>query len=83
MLNPLFGATERAEEDLLLCPDLITNETQVVPILEHSKSGELFYVLELKGEQADTNIAAGKKRKLTPTFSPEAVPRRKRAQPQE
>lgn len=47
-LNPLFVATENAENKLLMCPDLITNETQIKPILEHARDQVLFYVLELK-----------------------------------
>lgn len=48
MKNPLYAATEKAEEDLLLCPDLITNATQVVPLNSHAGANGLFYVLELR-----------------------------------
>jgi hypothetical protein len=67
MLNPLYAATENAEEDLLLCPDLITNKTQVLPILQHAKSDPLFYVLELRAEFLPDRVArAGRGRKLAP-----------------
>lgn len=47
-LNPLYVATENAEEALLLCPDLITNATQLVHMIQHSQGEGLFYVLELR-----------------------------------
>lgn len=44
--NPLFAATENVTEELLRCPDNLTNETQMKPLLSHSSRP--FYVLELK-----------------------------------
>jgi hypothetical protein len=73
-LNPLYAATDRAEEALLLCPDLITNTTQVLPILQHSRDGALFYVLELKPvsqHSSPTSNDAGKKRSRAAAGSPE------------
>jgi len=46
-MNPLFLATEQVEDKLLMCPDALTNVTQLRPILEFSN--EPFYVLELRG----------------------------------
>ncbi len=34
--NPLFAATERVEDELLRCPDKLTNETQLRPLLAFS-----------------------------------------------
>ena len=36
--NPLFMATETVEDKLLLCPDKLTNDTQMRPLLEHSNT---------------------------------------------
>lgn len=36
--NPLFMATEKVEDKLLLCPDKLTNDTQMRPLLEHSNT---------------------------------------------
>jgi hypothetical protein len=47
-LNPLYVATENAEDELLMCPDLITNKTQTIPLKNHAGSNSLFYVLELR-----------------------------------
>jgi hypothetical protein len=44
--NPLYLATEDVEEELLQCPDSLTNETQIRPFLNYSKFP--FYVLQLK-----------------------------------
>lgn len=44
--NPLFLATEDVEEQLLLCPDNLTNKTQIKPLL--ANSSQPFYVLTLK-----------------------------------
>jgi hypothetical protein len=88
MLNPLYAATENAEEDLLLCPDLITNKTQVLPILQHAKSDPLFYVLELRAEfLPDRTVSAGRgsgKRKATvEASSPTVAPRKRKPAPLE
>lgn len=66
-LNPLYVATDRAEEDLLLCPDLITNETQVLPILEHARDGALFYVLQLKPSAELGSLASSPTEKTSGT----------------
>ena len=44
--NPLYRGTEGVESDLLKCPDALTNETQLRPLLEHSTTP--FYRLSLK-----------------------------------
>ncbi len=49
--NPLFAATEQVTEELLRCPDNLTNETQMKPLLSHSSSP--FYVLELKVKDSE------------------------------
>ena len=46
MENPLYAASENCERELLLCPDNLTNETQMKPLLSHSSHP--FYVLEPK-----------------------------------
>ena len=35
--NPLYKASEMVTSELLRCPDIITNETQLPPLLSHSK----------------------------------------------
>lgn len=46
--NPLYRATENVERELLMCPDALTNETQMRPLYDFSK--EPFCVLELRAE---------------------------------
>jgi hypothetical protein len=36
MTNPLYAATERVTDKLLQCPDMITNQTQLPPLLIYS-----------------------------------------------
>jgi hypothetical protein len=36
MLNPLYAATETVETQLLRCPDVVTNVTQLPPLLVYS-----------------------------------------------
>lgn len=74
-LNPLYTATEHAEDELLRCPDLITNKTQVVPIKQHCRSDELFFVLELR----QSFLAVSGKRKVTES-SPVSMKRKPAAQ---
>lgn len=38
MRNPLYAATENVEAELLRCPDSLTNETQIRPLLIYSKT---------------------------------------------
>jgi hypothetical protein len=45
-LNPLYLATEDVEGELMKCPDLLTNETQIKPLMAHSDKP--FYVLTLR-----------------------------------
>jgi len=45
-LNPLYLATEDVEEALLQCPDALTNDTQLRPLLNYSDCP--FYRLELR-----------------------------------
>jgi len=37
-MNPLYLATEAIEEDLMRCPDVLTNETQIRPLWAYSKT---------------------------------------------
>lgn len=71
LANPLYLATEDAEEELLLCPDLITNSTQAIPLRSHAGENGLFYVLELREIVQDnvssslSNTGSRKRRKVT------------------
>jgi hypothetical protein len=38
LLNPLYAASENVEMELLRCPDALTNETQLRPLLSYSKN---------------------------------------------
>lgn len=53
LLNPLFLATEKAEEELMKCPDILTNSNQLQPLLDHSPFP--FYCLTLKKEFLSDN----------------------------
>ncbi len=44
--NPLYLATDRVEAALASCPDLLTNQTQIVPLLHFSDTP--FLVLQVK-----------------------------------
>lgn len=55
-LNPLYVATDNAEEALLRCPDLITNETQLVHVQQHSQGSGIFYVLELRDIASNKSV---------------------------
>lgn len=44
--NPLYLATEDVESELIRCPDLLTNTTQIKPLTDHSSTP--FYVLRVK-----------------------------------
>lgn len=46
--NPLCRATDDVKAQLLLCPDNLTNETQMKPLFDYSD--EPFWVLELRDE---------------------------------
>jgi len=71
LANPLYLATEDAEEKLLLCPDLITNSTQAIPVRSHAGENGLFYVLELRDVMQDnvgsslSNTGSNKRRKVS------------------
>ena len=58
-MNPLYLATEGVEEALLLCPDALTNDTQLRPLLHYSEYP--FYRLQLRNPR-DTTPAV-----VTPT----------------
>ena len=60
-LNPLYAATETVEQELLRCPDSLTNETQLRPLLSYSNTP--FLVLTRRNEPVTlTNISM-----MTPT----------------
>ena len=46
--NPLYRATELVESELLRCPDKLTNETQMRPLMQFSDTP--FYCLTLKAD---------------------------------
>ena len=65
-LNPLYLATEHVEEALLLCPDVLTNDTQLRPLLDCSEYP--FYRLQLRNPRDSipavvTHSSSQKKRK--------------------
>ena len=43
--NPLFTATDKVRRELMKCPDVMTNETQMKPLFEYSEYP--FFSLEL------------------------------------
>mmetsp|Transcript_24510 Transcript_24510/g.40864 ORF Transcript_24510/g.40864 Transcript_24510/m.40864 type:complete len:296 (+) Transcript_24510:65-952(+) len=45
-LNPLYEATDYVEQELLMCPDALTNETQLRPLDQERP----FYYLQLRSE---------------------------------
>jgi hypothetical protein len=64
--NPLYLATEDVEAELLMCPDSLTNETQLRPL----QSDRPFFVLKLRDEFKTCLATPDKKRKeLTRTAS--------------
>jgi hypothetical protein len=65
--NPLYRATDNVEEELLRCPDILTNETQIRPLLDHSDHP--FYVLEVKSNNTSTEESSVHIVTPTPTRS--------------
>lgn len=62
-MNPLYLATEDVTDELKKCPDLLTNETQLKPILDHSDMP--FYCLTLRRTTGVVSPEkSNKKRKL-------------------
>jgi hypothetical protein len=59
--NPLYRATEDVTEELLRCPDNLTNATQVQPLWNHSKYP--FVLLTVKDE-ASRNAPLSQREKL-------------------
>ncbi len=73
MENPLYLATENVEKELLMCPDALTNETQLRPLLNFS--AQPFCVLELRAsflKQPSTPNA-----RKVPVMTASAVQKRK------
>jgi len=44
--NPLYAATDYVTDELRRCPDLLTNETQIIPLNNYSDTP--FFVLKAK-----------------------------------
>jgi hypothetical protein len=69
-LNPLFVATETVEEKLLRCPDILTNETQMKPLLEFSSYP--FYILTNSVNRVSTPTKYGREKSvMVPKTMPE------------
>lgn len=85
--NPLYAATETVTDELLRCPDMLTNATQILPLLVNSSAP--FLVLTRRETPLDIPILTPCKknnynysRSLTPTHRTEAVsPKRRLASP--
>ena len=73
--NPLYKASEKVTSELLRCPDALTNETQLRPLLSYSKSPflvltrrhELFYETTcVTPSKRDRAVRASKHEMITP-----------------
>jgi hypothetical protein len=64
--NPLYSATEKVTDELLRCPDNLTNTTQIRPLIQ--SSGGPFYrfqpIVQTIPEESIQRVS-GKKRKTT------------------
>jgi hypothetical protein len=81
--NPLYAATETVTDELLRCPDMLTNATQILPLLVNSSAP--FLVLTRRETPLDIPILTPSKknnynysRSLTPTHRKEVVSPTKR-----
>ena len=66
-LNPLYLATEDVEDDLLLCPDALTNDTQLRPLLNYSDYP--FYRLKLRNLSVAVVTPTNSQKKRKYSFS--------------
>jgi hypothetical protein len=48
--NPLFLATEDVERELMLCPDVLTNDNQMKPLYDYSKYPFCYLRMKTFGE---------------------------------
>lgn len=75
--NPLYRATNLVDKDLLRCPDALTNETQIRPLLAHSDQPFIALVLKKDWEKnlADTPLSTPRKakRKIDETDSEDST----------
>lgn len=75
--NPLYRATELVDSDLLRCPDALTNETQLRPLLAHSHQPFVALVLKRDWEKTllETPVSTPRKakRKAEETDSEEDI----------
>ena len=55
--NPLYRATERCQKELLLCPDMLTNATQMLPLTDFSDTP--FIVLKRMNRSYEKRDASG------------------------
>jgi hypothetical protein len=76
--NPLYAASETVTEELLRCPDMLTNATQILPLLVNNSAP--FLVLTRREEPLDIPILTPSaknnynySRSLTPTHRTEVV----------
>jgi hypothetical protein len=65
LTNPLYLATEKVEKELTRCPDLLTNDTQMKPLLDFSATP--FYCLSLKTDWIDQDNKSQLKIPSAPT----------------
>ena len=67
--NPLFRATERVSEELMKCPDNLTNDSQMLPLLNYSDTP--FVVLKRVNRSYEKRDANGNViRKAASKFAP-------------
>ena len=73
-LNPLYAATECVEAELLRCPDSLTNETQLRPLLIYSKTP--FLALSRREVPLVTCVTpSGEKAASRPSIDHDVTPR--------
>lgn len=66
--NPLYAATETVTDELLRCPDMLTNETQIRPLLVNSSAP--FLVLTRREIPLDIAVLTPSKKGLNYSMSP-------------
>lgn len=52
--NPLYEATEFVEHELLRCPDHLTNETQIRPLLDYSQTPFYCLTRRFSGDECES-----------------------------
>jgi hypothetical protein len=66
--NPLYAATETVTDELIRCPDMLTNETQIRPLLVNSSAP--FLVLTRREIPLDIAVLTPSKKGLNYSMSP-------------